>query len=265
MAVGHVRPEGRDRLGARPEMVVDDVEDHAQALAMRRLDQPREPVRPAVGGMRRVRVEAVVAPPALPGEGRDRHQLDRRDAQLAQLGQEGHDSVERPLRRERSDVELVDRRAPRARGRAGRPEAARRLVTGPRSPGAGSASTDRAAPGPRRGRTGSRRPGSPEGRRRRPRSPRPRARDSRRRCGRRRSAHSATRRGTGRFRPAPGSHRVCCPARTQAASTPPRRALPAASTRRGRLRDRSQRRSPRPRRRKTRPRCRRTRRGAGAR
>src|SRR5215210_3664916 len=58
--------------------------------------------------MRSPRVEAVVAPTALAREGRDRHQLDRCDAELAQLAQARDDAVEGAHGTERADVELVD-------------------------------------------------------------------------------------------------------------------------------------------------------------
>ena len=88
-ALGEVRAERGDRLGAGAEVVVDDVQDHAEAFAVRGVDEPREPVRTAVRRMRRERVDAVVAPVAVAREGRDGHQLDRGDAELAQLASRG--------------------------------------------------------------------------------------------------------------------------------------------------------------------------------
>jgi hypothetical protein len=46
--VAVVRAEGGERLVPRPEVVVDDVEDHAEAGFVRRSDEAREAVRPAV-------------------------------------------------------------------------------------------------------------------------------------------------------------------------------------------------------------------------
>jgi hypothetical protein len=89
-------------------VVVDDVEDHAEAGRVRRVDEAREPGRAAVGGMHGVRVEAVVAPAALAREGRDRHELDRCDTEPAQPAQPRDDSLERPLLAEGADVELVE-------------------------------------------------------------------------------------------------------------------------------------------------------------
>jgi hypothetical protein len=89
-------------------VVVDDIEDHAQLLAVRGLDEACEPFRSAVGAVRRVAVDAVVAPTAVAGERRDGHQLDRRRAQLTELGQVGDHAVECAFGREGADVQLVD-------------------------------------------------------------------------------------------------------------------------------------------------------------
>src|SRR5439155_7006370 len=56
VARGEPRTEGRERsTGA--DVVVDDVEDHAQACAMRGVDKPGDPLVPAVYRMRRIRVD----------------------------------------------------------------------------------------------------------------------------------------------------------------------------------------------------------------
>ena len=68
----------------RPEVVVDHIEDHAQAERVRAIDEVRAS-RPA---RRRARVganeiDAVVAPAEAPGEIRHRHHLEQRDAEIA--------------------------------------------------------------------------------------------------------------------------------------------------------------------------------------
>jgi hypothetical protein len=88
-------------------VVIDDVEDDAEPVGVRLVDELRELSGPAVDGVRRVGVDPVVAPVAVAGEGRDRHQLDRRDAELFQVVQARHDAGERALAAERADVELV--------------------------------------------------------------------------------------------------------------------------------------------------------------
>ncbi len=75
---------------------------------MRGVDEACEGGRAAVGAVRRVRVHAVVPPAAVPGEGRDGHQLDRGDAEPPQAVELRDDAVERARVAERPDVELVE-------------------------------------------------------------------------------------------------------------------------------------------------------------
>ena len=118
--VGEDGPE-RGEVGAvRAEVVVDDVEEHGQALAVRRVDEPAQVVGPAVGVRRRVERGAVVAPAPLAGEVGERHELDGRHAHLRQRGQLLAHAVERAGRGERPDVELVDDEV-RQRGRGPAP------------------------------------------------------------------------------------------------------------------------------------------------
>ena len=107
-AVCEVRPERAQRLVPRAEVVVDDVEHDGEALTMGGVDEARQPLRTAVGGVRREGVEPVVAPAAVAREGRHRHQLDCGDAELAQPAQARDHAVERARGRERADVELVE-------------------------------------------------------------------------------------------------------------------------------------------------------------
>ena len=121
-----------------PDVVVDDVEDHGEPGRVRRVDEAREPVRAAVGAVRREGEHAVVAPAALAREGRDRHQLDRGHAELGELRQARGGRVERALGRERADVQLVDHELlERHRDRLGastRTRAVSSTRDGPRSP-----------------------------------------------------------------------------------------------------------------------------------
>jgi len=103
-----VKYERAQRLVPRADVVVDDVEDHAEPGGVRGVDEARELFRPAVRLVRGARVEPVVAPAACAGERRDRHELDRRDAELAETGETREDAVKRPGVAERPDVELVD-------------------------------------------------------------------------------------------------------------------------------------------------------------
>ena len=97
----------------RAEVVVDDIENHAEAARVRRIDEPREAVGASVAARRREEVDAVVAPVSVSGELGDRHQLDRRYPELAQVVELADQRVERALRRVRPDVHLVDHEAAR--------------------------------------------------------------------------------------------------------------------------------------------------------
>ena len=137
-------PERADRLLARGADVVEhEVEEHAEPGAVGGVDQPLQAVGPAVGLVRGPEVDAVVAPAAAAREVGDRHQLDRGDAQLGELGQVRDDRVERAVLRERPDVQLVDdqlleRHAVPA-GVVPRPRTGIHDARGPAQPGAAAA------------------------------------------------------------------------------------------------------------------------------
>ena len=83
--VGEVGAEGLHGLHAGgAEVVVDDVEDDGEPLGVGGVDEAGEVVGRAVGGVRGVEVDAVVAPAVAAGELGQRHQLDRGHAELAQ-------------------------------------------------------------------------------------------------------------------------------------------------------------------------------------
>ncbi len=97
MAAREERAERREQLAPGTDVVVDDVEEHREPGAVGGVDEAREPLRAAVGAVRRVHEDAVVAPAALAGKGGDRHQLDRGDAEVGELAQPPGGRVERPL------------------------------------------------------------------------------------------------------------------------------------------------------------------------
>ena len=106
---GEVGAERLQRLGAGgADVVVDDVEQHREALGVGGVDQALQPLRAAVGGLRGRQVDAVVAPAVAAGELGHRHQLDRRHPELAQAAQMRDGGVERPRGSEGADVQLVD-------------------------------------------------------------------------------------------------------------------------------------------------------------
>ncbi len=108
-------PVGEDLGGERgqnvpfgPEVVVDDVEVDAEAARVGAVDQRLELLGRAVRGLRGERKHAVVAPVARAGRLRERHQLDRGDAELDQRVEPRERAGIRPFGTERPDVQLVD-------------------------------------------------------------------------------------------------------------------------------------------------------------
>ena len=153
-----------------PEVVVDHVEHDAEAVAVGGIDQAPEAPRPAIGGLRCEEVGAVVAPVARAGELADRHELDRGDPEVDQLGQVRDDGLERPRRREgrRRAARRTRGRRARDRGNPGRSTERRRRPPRPRGrgrPRAGDGRPGRAGNARHRGGTGSgcrgRRPAAP--------------------------------------------------------------------------------------------------------
>ncbi len=106
---GEVGPE-RAEVVADADMVVDHVEQHAEAPAVARVHEPLQPVRAAVGLVHRPQVDAVITPAPATREAGHRHQLDHVHAQLAEVVETADGGVERALRGERADVHLVDHR-----------------------------------------------------------------------------------------------------------------------------------------------------------
>ena len=82
---GKVRRVGREVIPLRSEMIVDHVEQHGDAESVRRLDEGLEIIRPAVGRVGSVRVDAVVAPAPAAAEVADRHDLDRGHAKFGEM------------------------------------------------------------------------------------------------------------------------------------------------------------------------------------
>ena len=105
-----VRAELRQVVPGRPEMVVDDVEDHRQATGVTGVHEALEPVRTAQRFVYRVPVDPVVAPVPDAVDGVDRHHLDVGDAEARPGGRAVRWPNRRCARRERRDVQLVDHR-----------------------------------------------------------------------------------------------------------------------------------------------------------
>ena len=109
--VGEVRAVGAEVVPVGPEVVVDHVENHADPGGVGGVDEALEPVGPAVGVVGGEQVDAVVPPAAIAGELDHRQQLEVGDAEVDEVGQLLDRRLERPLRRERADVGLVDQRS----------------------------------------------------------------------------------------------------------------------------------------------------------
>ena len=174
-----VRPELRQVVPRRPEVVVDHVLDDAEAGLVAAVDEPLVAGRAAVRLVDRVPQHAVVAPVVDAVHRVDRHQLDEVDAERAQVVEPPERRVERPLRGEGPDVELVDHRAAPAADRS-RPGRASRRPWGRRFASAGGRPPADAATAGRVGACPSRRSGSRSRPPRECREPGPRGPTSRR-------------------------------------------------------------------------------------
>ena len=95
-------------IAVRTEMIVNDVEDDAEPAAVCRIHERHDVFEASVGSEGRHERNAVVAPTPLPSERSDRHDLHDRDAELGQLRQLLCCGLERPLLRERANVEFVE-------------------------------------------------------------------------------------------------------------------------------------------------------------
>jgi hypothetical protein len=113
-----IRSEPIQRLDPRgADVVVDDVEDHLQAMLVRGGDELGKTGGSAVGGVRCRDVHAVISPAVVPGKLGHRHHLDRGHADLRKLCQMCGRRLERALGRERPDMHLIDHELCRSRRR----------------------------------------------------------------------------------------------------------------------------------------------------
>ena len=96
MSVGRVRTEPVQVVTARSEVVVHDIEQHADPSRVRRIDETLEPVRSAIGLVHRVEQHTVVSPASCAIEGVDRHELDQIDTEIDQVVEVRDGAVEVP-------------------------------------------------------------------------------------------------------------------------------------------------------------------------
>ena len=74
-----------EKIALRPEVIVDDVEEHHQPAQMRRIDQGLEIIRAPIGAVGRVPQHPVIAPVALACEIGKRQQFERGDPALHEV------------------------------------------------------------------------------------------------------------------------------------------------------------------------------------
>ena len=109
MAAGEeVRRVGREVIPLGAEMVVDDVEQHGDAAAVRGLDEGLEILRPAVARVGRVSVDAVVAPAPAAGKIADRHDLEGGDAEFGQVIELLDSGLERAPGGEGAEMQFIE-------------------------------------------------------------------------------------------------------------------------------------------------------------
>src|SRR5690625_3572944 len=101
---GRVEPQ---IIPVRAEMVVDDIQKDHQPARMSGVDQALQPLRPAIGDMRRIEQHTIIAPAAHAGKLRDGTKLDRGDAKIGEMVEARLHTVECALGRESADMKLV--------------------------------------------------------------------------------------------------------------------------------------------------------------
>ncbi len=106
-----VGAEQGEVVPARAEVVVDHVEDHGQIAGVAGVDEALQAVRAAVRLVHGVPGDAVVAPVPDPVHPVHRQDLDMRDAEVDEVVQPLDRGVERAVRSEGADVQLVEHRA----------------------------------------------------------------------------------------------------------------------------------------------------------
>ena len=66
MAIGEIRREAPEIISRRPEMVINNVKDHGQAARVAGIHQVFEIIGRPIGVMRRIKIDPVITPPAVP-------------------------------------------------------------------------------------------------------------------------------------------------------------------------------------------------------
>ena len=98
----------REVIPVRAEVIVHHIQNHCDALRMRRIHQFAEIIRPAVASGRGEELDSIVSPAAVAGEIRERHDLQGIHSELPQVCQALDGCKEGALRRKGAYMDLID-------------------------------------------------------------------------------------------------------------------------------------------------------------
>src|SRR5678815_6112733 len=94
IAIRKIGTEVAEVITLRAKVVIDDVKNDGQASSVAGIDQPFQPFRSSIGGLRGKKKYAVVAPITMSRKLGDRHELNGRNSPRAlKVGQRGNDRV----------------------------------------------------------------------------------------------------------------------------------------------------------------------------
>src|SRR5262249_9792178 len=107
VAIRKIRAKTAQIIAFRAKVVIHHIQHHSQAALMTGIDQPFEALRPAIRGLRSKRIDTVVTPVTAARKLRDRHKFQCGNTNVPELVQVWDDSLKRPFRGKRSDVEFI--------------------------------------------------------------------------------------------------------------------------------------------------------------
>src|SRR5215470_5835585 len=104
IALCKIRAKTAQIISFGTKVVVYHIQHHGQATLMTGIDQPFEPLWPAIRGLRGKRIDAVVAPVTAARKLRNRHEFQCGNTNILELAQVWDDSLKCPFRGKRPDV-----------------------------------------------------------------------------------------------------------------------------------------------------------------
>ncbi len=107
MRGNNVRPELACVIAARPEVVVDHIQQNRETLFVRGIHKTLQAIRSSVRLVNGKERHAIVTPTMSAFECRNRHQLNVRDSKFGQVVKLSNRGIERALSGERSNVQFV--------------------------------------------------------------------------------------------------------------------------------------------------------------